>query len=178
MLSVAVRPLGRTCLAGDLVITAPLTALLAVVDAWRPRARSGMRTPLLVLSVLTTVLAVWAERAGSALLRPLTVAAKAANQELPVITLAHVHQADRLSVTSFVLSVAVLSLVATAAARPARSTVPGPRSAATASRWWWPPADARNRRSGGAAAGGRDAGTGGRRRARHSSGCWQLREGR
>jgi hypothetical protein len=68
------RPLGRTCLAGHLVIiTVPLTALLALVDAWRPRARSGMRTPLLVVSVLNTVLAVWAERAGSrccASLRP------------------------------------------------------------------------------------------------------------
>jgi len=78
------RPLGRTCLAGHLVIiTVPLTALLALVDAWRPRARSGMRTPLLVVSVLNTVLAVWAERAGSALLRQLTAAAEAANQELP-----------------------------------------------------------------------------------------------
>jgi hypothetical protein len=67
--------------------------------------------------VLTTVLAVWAERAGSALLRQLTAAAEAANRELPVITLAHVHQADRLSVASFVLSVAVLSLVATTAAQ-------------------------------------------------------------
>lgn len=39
-----------------------------------------------------------------------------------MITLAHAHQADRLSVASLVLSVAVLSLVATAAAqaRPGR----------------------------------------------------------
>jgi hypothetical protein len=92
-------------------------ALLALVDAWRPRARSGMRTSPLAVSVLNTVLAVWTERAGSALLRQLTAIAEAATQELPVTTLAHGHQADRPSVALFVRSVAVLSLVATAAAQ-------------------------------------------------------------
>jgi hypothetical protein len=88
-----------------------------------PRGRLASPGPLrdahllLVVSVLITVLAVCAERAGPALLRQLTAAAQAAIQELPVITLTHAHQADRLSVASFVLSVAVLSLVATAAAQ-------------------------------------------------------------
>lgn len=99
-------------LAGHLVIiTAPLTALLALVYAWRPRTRAGMRSPLIVVSALNMALAVWAETAGAALLRQLRIAAEAANQELPAITLAHAHQADRLSVASFALSVAVLAFV-------------------------------------------------------------------
>lgn len=129
------RPLGRTCLAGHLVITAPLTALLA------PRGRLASpgplreAHPLLAVSVLTTVLAVCAERAGSALLRQLTAAAKAANQELPrdhAGARAPSGQAER----GLARAVGRGPLLGghRSGPGPARSTAPGTRSAATPSR--------------------------------------------
>ncbi|GAA2216214.1 hypothetical protein GCM10009850_116830 [Nonomuraea monospora] len=99
-------------LVGHLVlITAPLTALLAVVYAWRPAARRGMRTPLAMAAVLNLALATWAEGAGSALYDTLQTSARNAGGELPAAALDHAHQGDALTVASFVLLVTVLTVV-------------------------------------------------------------------
>ncbi|GIH94328.1 hypothetical protein ACFFMN_05675 [Planobispora siamensis] len=99
-------------LAGHLVIvTAPLAALLALVYAWRPAVRRGMRLPLVAAGVLNLAVAVWAEQAGSALYEELTAAADRAGQQLPPTVLSHAHQGDALTVSSFALAVTVLAVV-------------------------------------------------------------------
>jgi hypothetical protein len=100
-------------LLGHLVIvTEPITALLALVYAWRPRARAGMRLPLVVFAVLNMLLAYWAGTAGTALLNKLKSAATAANQQLPATVMQHAHNdADALTLATLALLAAVLALV-------------------------------------------------------------------
>ncbi|TMR91992.1 hypothetical protein [Nonomuraea basaltis] len=99
-------------LAGHLVIiTAPLATLVALVYAWRPTSRRGMRLPLVVFSVLNAALAIWAGTAGSALLGTLRTTAQGAGQTLSPTVLSHAHEGDYLTLSSVVLVVAVLTVV-------------------------------------------------------------------
>ncbi|GII06011.1 hypothetical protein [Planobispora takensis] len=99
-------------LAGHLVIvTAPLTALLALLYAWRPAVRRGLRLPLVAAGVLNLAAALWAEQAGSALYEELTATARRAGRQLPPTVLSHAHQGDALAVSCFVLAVTVLVVV-------------------------------------------------------------------
>ncbi|SEU32736.1 hypothetical protein [Nonomuraea wenchangensis] len=98
--------------AGHLVIVlAPLTALLALIYAWRPTSRSGTRLPLVVLAALDLALAVWAEQAGSTLYEELLASAKDAGHELPPTVLRHAHLGDALTVCSFALLATALVVV-------------------------------------------------------------------
>jgi len=92
------------------IITAAIASLLALVYAWRPRSRAGMRVPLVAATALNMALAVWAGSAGSALLDDLERAA-GGEGALPPTVREHAHGSDALTLASLVLLTAVLALV-------------------------------------------------------------------
>ncbi|MCK2215712.1 hypothetical protein MF672_018220 [Actinomadura sp. ATCC 31491] len=124
------------------VITAPLTALLALGYAWRPGIRRALRLPLVAAGVLNVALAVWAEEAGSTLYEALRASAARAGKDLPATVLAHAHQGDALTAVSFALAVTVLAVVWWVLA-PGRARGAGAvaasclLTAAVAAVWWY-----------------------------------------
>jgi hypothetical protein len=98
-------------IAGHLVIiTAPISVLVALVYALRPAARAGMRWPLLVSAGLSFGLAIWAEQAGSELydrLKQAPAASPATPDQAAEVARAYVHAkaGDLLTVTTLVLAV-------------------------------------------------------------------------
>lgn len=98
-------------IAGHLVIiAAPLSVLLALVYALWPRARAGVRWPLLVSAVLSFALAVWAEVLGSDLYHRLEQSGSAPPGAVAQAYL-HAKAGDLLTVSTLVLAVLVAVLV-------------------------------------------------------------------
>src|SRR4051794_4015579 len=92
------------------IISAPISVLLALVYATRPKARAGMRWPLVVSAVLSFALAVWAEVLGSDLYHQLEQAGPARAGAVAPAYL-HAKAGDLLTVSTLVLAVLVVGLV-------------------------------------------------------------------
>ncbi|GAA2987490.1 hypothetical protein [Streptosporangium longisporum] len=99
-------------LVGHLVIaTAPLTALLALVYAWRPQARRRLRIPFVTIGVVNMALVGWAAQAGATLLDMFKATGRTTGEELSATAVVHAHQADALSVASLTLLLAAVVLL-------------------------------------------------------------------